>query len=174
LEKIFLELRALVNRSRPQVVAIENVFHGRSFDSALKLGQARGVVMLAAQLATLAIYEFAPTQVKKGVTGNGGASKEQVQRMVCRILKLRERPASMDVSDALAVAFCCAEELGRCERLGADVVAGSSSRSGAGGKRRGAARIEALVKSGRARWVAPGGGASPRGTPKGGPAAGKE
>jgi len=117
LERIFLDVRALVSRVRPDVIAVEEIFHGRSFDSALKLGQARGVVLLVAQMARVELCEYAPANVKKTVTGNGNASKEQVQRMVQRRLGLASAPTPMDVSDALAIGVCCAETLARAWRL---------------------------------------------------------
>ena len=70
------------------VLAIEQVFHGKNFQSILKVGEARGVAVLAAQLAGLEIREYAPALIKKAATGNGNAAKEQVQRMIGRLLDL--------------------------------------------------------------------------------------
>ena len=115
---IHSELRTAIERLTPQCFAIEEVYQGRSFQSILKLGQARGVALLVAQQHRLAISEFTPAEVKKTVTGNGRADKVQVQRMVARLLRLDQLPEPTDVTDALAVAYCCAEELGRAMRLG--------------------------------------------------------
>ena len=126
LEAVFHGLRAVVERTRPCVMAIESVFHGKNFESALKLGQARGVVMLVGQLAQLHLCEYAPASVKKAVTGNGSAAKEQVQRFVSRHLNLAELPTPNDVSDALAVAFCCVEALWREQRMSRAAAAAST------------------------------------------------
>jgi crossover junction endodeoxyribonuclease RuvC len=100
------ELIALVERLRPSVLALERVFFGRSASSALRIGEARGVVLVAARLAGVPVSEYAPAVVKKSVAGTGLASKEQVQEMVRRILSLREVPQPEDASDALALAIC--------------------------------------------------------------------
>jgi crossover junction endodeoxyribonuclease RuvC len=118
LERIFVEIRRLSALHAPRVLALERVFHGRNVQSIFKLGEARGVVLLAGRLEGLEIHEFTPAEVKKTVTGNGNADKTQVQRMVARVLGLAELPEPTDVSDALAVAFSCAEALWKAERLG--------------------------------------------------------
>lgn len=106
LETIFRHMSAQMEKHRPRVLAIEDVFHGKNFKSVLKLGQARGVIILAAQMAGLEIGEYSPRLVKKSVTGNGNADKSQVQRMVARILGQDELLEPEDISDAVAVAFC--------------------------------------------------------------------
>ncbi len=106
LELIFRHMSAQMEKHRPRVLAIEDIFYGKNFKSALKVGEARGVIMLAAQMAGLEIGEYSPRLVKKSVTGNGNADKSQVQRMVARILGRDELFESEDVSDAIAVAFC--------------------------------------------------------------------
>jgi crossover junction endodeoxyribonuclease RuvC len=106
-------LQELIATHQPQVLAVETVFHGRSFDSVLKVGEARGVALLAAALHGLEVREYSPAEVKKTVTGNGRASKQQVQRMVARLLDLKTAPEPSDVADALAVAFCYAQRLWR-------------------------------------------------------------
>ena len=78
---------------------------GKNADSALKLGQARGVAILAAQLASLPVHEYAPRTIKQAVVGTGSAGKEQVQHMVQRLLKLPGLPQA-DAADALAIALC--------------------------------------------------------------------
>jgi crossover junction endodeoxyribonuclease RuvC len=89
----------------PDIVAIESVFHYRNVMSMLKLGQARGVLMLAAANFNLPLVEYSPKEVKAAVTGNGNAAKEQVQQAVMADLGLQQ-PSRFDVTDALAVAIC--------------------------------------------------------------------
>jgi crossover junction endodeoxyribonuclease RuvC len=103
----------VVAEHRPTVFAIETVFHGKSFDSVLKVGESRGVGLLVAALNDLEIAEFSPAQVKKITTGNGRASKAQIQTMMVRILQLESAPGPSDVTDALALAFCYAQRLWR-------------------------------------------------------------
>ena len=91
---------------RPACVAVEDVFHGRNARSALKLGQVRGVALLAAAQAGLPVAEYAAATVKQAVVGYGRADKRQVQQMVALLLGLDEPPSPHDVSDALAVAVC--------------------------------------------------------------------
>jgi crossover junction endodeoxyribonuclease RuvC len=90
---------------RPQIVAIEDVFHARNARSALILGQARGVALLAAAQAGAQVRSFAPSIIKQAVTGTGRAEKDQVGRMVCALLGIA-MGGRMDASDALAAAIC--------------------------------------------------------------------
>jgi crossover junction endodeoxyribonuclease RuvC len=106
LEAIYDGLETVIDRYAPDEFAIETAFYGKNAQSALKIGQARGVAMLAAVHRELPTSEYAPRAVKKAVTGNGGATKEQVQYMVRSILKLRTAPKELDASDAVAVALC--------------------------------------------------------------------
>jgi crossover junction endodeoxyribonuclease RuvC len=99
-------LQELFRVFNPQELALENVFGGRNIKSALILGQARGVVMLAAAQSGMSVFEYAPTHVKKAMTGSGGANKEQVRNMVTRLLNLDLGNACLDVSDALSLAVC--------------------------------------------------------------------
>jgi len=103
---IHVELGALLARHRPDVVAIENLFHAANARSALKLGHARGVAMLAAVEAGVPIVEYTPAEVKQSVVGYGRAEKGQVQSMIQLLLGLAEPPAPFDASDALAIAIC--------------------------------------------------------------------
>jgi crossover junction endodeoxyribonuclease RuvC len=96
----------LVERLRPSVAAVEAPFHGPSARSALQLAHARGVMLAVLAGAGVEIAEYTPTAVKKAVTGNGRAGKEQVREMVCRLLRQQEGWRSHDISDALAVALC--------------------------------------------------------------------
>jgi len=106
LARVFNELRAVIERHRPDEVAIEDVFYAVNAKSALKLGHVRGVAMLAAASCGLEVAEYAPLTIKSAVVGYGKAEKVQVQEMVMRLLKLKERPEPPDVADALAIAIC--------------------------------------------------------------------
>ena len=106
LERIFSELSRLIVLHQPELVALEDVFYAVNVKSALKLGQVRGVAMLAAAVAGLGVCEYAPLAIKSAVVGYGRAEKCQVQQMVARLLRLPEVPASPDAADALAIAIC--------------------------------------------------------------------
>jgi crossover junction endodeoxyribonuclease RuvC len=106
LDRIFTELSELIATHRPELVAIEDVFYAVNVKSALKLGQVRGVAMLAAATAGLEVCEYAPLAIKSAVVGYGRAEKPQVQQMVARLLRLPEVPESPDAADALAIAIC--------------------------------------------------------------------
>ena len=106
LAAIHRELGRLLAVHHPQSVAIENVFHAVNARSALKLGHARGVAMLAAVAAGCEVFEYTPAEVKRAVVGYGRAEKRQVQQMVKLLLGLEEAPAPFDAADALAIAIC--------------------------------------------------------------------
>jgi crossover junction endodeoxyribonuclease RuvC len=99
-------LSAELERWQPEVVAIEEVFYSVNAKSALKLGQVRGVALLAAAQRRLPVAEYAPLSIKSSVVGYGLAKKEQVQFMVARLLNLAELPQPADAADALAIAIC--------------------------------------------------------------------
>ena len=99
-------LSTLIGDSRPDLVAIENLFHSVNVRSALKLGHARGVAMLAAVQAGLQVVEYTPAEIKRAVVGYGRAEKKQVQDMVRLLLGLDVAPSPHDAADALAVALC--------------------------------------------------------------------
>ena len=103
---IHTELASLFRQHRPDAVAIENLFHSVNVRSALKLGHARGVAMLAAAEAGLPIAEYTPAEIKRAGVGYGRAEKPQVQQMVKLILGLAAAPSPHDAADALAVAIC--------------------------------------------------------------------
>ncbi len=111
LQKIYRELTEVLARIRPDEVAVEDVFYSKNVKSALKIGHARGVILLAAADAGLPIAEYSPREVKQAVVGSGSASKEQVQFMVKHILALKETPQTYDTTDALAVALCHAHRI---------------------------------------------------------------
>ncbi len=106
LEQVFRELTANLERWRPDAVAIEEVFYSVNAKSALKLGQVRGVALLAAARQGLPVAEYAPLKIKSSVVGYGLAEKGQVQFMVARLLRLEALPEPADAADALAVAIC--------------------------------------------------------------------
>jgi crossover junction endodeoxyribonuclease RuvC len=106
LQKIFMELTAIMSEHQPEIVAIEDVFYAVNVKSALKLGQVRGVAMLAAASLGLPVAEYSPLSIKSAVVGYGRAEKQQVQQMVMRLLKLAEPPEPADTADALAIAIC--------------------------------------------------------------------
>ena len=106
LSRISNRLQELIAEHRPDRVAIEDVFYAMNVKSALKLGQVRGVAMLAAAGAGLEVAEYAPLAIKSAVVGYGRAEKSQVQQMVTRLLNLPEVPEPADAADALAIAIC--------------------------------------------------------------------
>jgi crossover junction endodeoxyribonuclease RuvC len=103
---IFDRLGAIIEEHQPDDVAIEDVFYAVNVKSALKLGQVRGVAMLAASSAGLNVSEYSPLSIKSAVVGYGRAEKPQVQQMVTRLLNLAEIPEPPDAADALAIAIC--------------------------------------------------------------------
>ena len=106
LARIHQELTSLLAASRPDCVAIENIFHAANARSALKLGHARGVAMLAAAQAGCEVVEYTPAEIKRAVVGYGRAEKHQVQQMIKLLLGLDAVPSPHDAADALAVAIC--------------------------------------------------------------------
>jgi crossover junction endodeoxyribonuclease RuvC len=106
LDQVFTELIAALERWQPDTVAIEEVFYSVNSKSALKLGQVRGVALLAAARQGIPVAEYAPLKIKSSVVGYGLAKKEQVQFMVARLLNLSELPQPADAADALAAAIC--------------------------------------------------------------------
>lgn len=118
LRKIFTSVNDIVERYRPDVVAIESVFMARNAGSALKLGHARSAALCATFAFDIEIVEYAPREIKQAVVGTGSASKEQVQHMVVSLLRLDGAPAT-DAADALATAICHGHRQRLSERLGA-------------------------------------------------------
>jgi crossover junction endodeoxyribonuclease RuvC len=106
LKRIFDTLSGVIAAHHPDEFAIETAFYGKNAQSALKLGHARGVAMLAAVSREIPTREYSPREVKKAIVGNGTASKEQVQYMVTVLLNLKRAPIQHDITDALAVAMC--------------------------------------------------------------------
>lgn len=106
LKYLYWDAMEIIKRYKPDAMAIEGTFHQKNVKSALILGQAKGAILLAAANSNVISKEFAPRKVKVAVVGNGSATKEQVQYMIQRILKLDTLPKPFDVSDALAIAYC--------------------------------------------------------------------
>ncbi|NCB20622.1 MAG: crossover junction endodeoxyribonuclease RuvC [Clostridia bacterium] len=105
---MYQELMGLIKEYKPNEAAVEQLFFNKNVRTALIVGQARGVALLALSAANLKVTNFSPPQVKQAVTAYGRASKKQVQRMVKLILSLSELPQPDDAADALAVAICAA------------------------------------------------------------------
>lgn len=104
LREIHQGVSDLIARHHPSHLAVEDVFYSRNVRTTLALGHARGVVLLAGETAGLAIHEFPPAEVKKAIVGTGSATKEQVQFMLSRLLRLRSAPEPADASDGVAAA----------------------------------------------------------------------
>lgn len=105
LQEIHAGVVELIQRHRPDALSIEDVFYARNVRTTVVLGHARGVILLAAANARLAIAEYPPAEIKKAVVGTGAATKEQVQFMVARILRLKNPPQPADASDGVAAAL---------------------------------------------------------------------
>ncbi len=106
LKKIFEKVLALIDEHHPDELAIEAPFFGKNVQSMLKLGRAQGVAIAAALSRGLPIFEYSPRKIKQSITGQGGASKEQVALMSCKLLDITEIPAKLDATDGLAAAIC--------------------------------------------------------------------
>jgi len=106
LKMIFDGLNKTIEDFKPEHIALENVFFGKSVKSAIKIGEARGVAALCAAIAEKPMFEYDPTVVKRAVVGYGNAQKAQVREMVKIILALSETPKKFDATDALAIAIC--------------------------------------------------------------------
>ena len=108
LSRLFDALAEVLDGYEPEAVAIEDLFFNRNVTTAISVGQARGVALLAAHRAALPIFEYTPLQVKQAITSYGRADKHQVQEMVKRLSNLPEIPRPDDAADGLAIAMCCA------------------------------------------------------------------
>lgn len=132
LDVIFQGISEIINEFTPAELAIERIFMARSAESALKLGHARGVAIVAAVNQGLPVYEYEARKIKQAIVGNGGASKSQVQQMVMTLLNLPKKPQS-DAADALAIAICHANTrlgLARMSGKGATVIGADRFRRG--------------------------------------------
>ena len=108
---LFNAMEELIDNYKPHALAVETQFVQKNIQSAIKLGMARGVAIIAAKKKGIPIFEYAPTKAKLAVVGNGRASKQQVQGMVQLLLNLPELPTPEDAADALALAICHANSL---------------------------------------------------------------
>lgn len=106
LKQIHMYFEGMLERCRPDVVAVEEVFVSQNAKTTLKLGHARGVILLAAVEKNIPIVEYAPREIKKAIVGNGGASKSQIQWMTSQMLKINKDALQEDAADGLAVALC--------------------------------------------------------------------
>ena len=106
IREIFQSVQEVIERFRPRVVVVEDVFQGKNVRSALTLGHARGAILLAAALQDIPIAEYTPREIKKAVVGVGGATKSQVGFMVKEHLRLRTPPRPSDAADGVAAALC--------------------------------------------------------------------
>ena len=125
LEAIYLAVTDLIELHAPTIVGVERLFFTKNVQTAFAVGQARGVVLLAAAMHDLEIREATPNEVKVATAGHGSAAKEQVQRMVQAILGLAELPTPDDAADALAIAICVANR----ERSVSRIPTGALDRS---------------------------------------------
>ncbi|MEP6617860.1 MAG: crossover junction endodeoxyribonuclease RuvC [bacterium] len=107
LREIYEGVRELIERHHPDALAVEDVFYSRNVRTTVVLGHARGVILLAAEQAGILVNEFAPAEIKKAVVGTGGATKEQVQFMITRLLRLKSVPQPTDAADGVAAALAC-------------------------------------------------------------------
>ena len=106
LEIIFQDMNKIIDKCKPDVMAIERLYFQNNQKTAIDVAQARGVIVLSAKLKGVPIFEYTPLQVKTAVTGYGKARKEQVMEMTKRLLKLEKMPKYDDTADALAIAIC--------------------------------------------------------------------
>ena len=106
LKQVYDAAKEIIATYQPEAVSIEKLFFNKNVTTAFAVGQARGVLMLAAVEAGLPIYEYTPLQIKQAIVGYGRAEKKQVQEMVKMYLNLKEVPKPDDVADALAIAIC--------------------------------------------------------------------
>ncbi len=104
---IYCDLKKIIEKYHPDKVSIESVYFAKNAKTAIKVGEARGVAVLAAAESKKPVFEFTPLQVKQALTGYGQASKQQIQKMVKTILNLKDIPKPDDAADALAIALCC-------------------------------------------------------------------
>lgn len=124
LRQIYMELSDVIDEQAPAEAAVERVFMNRNADSALKLGQARGVAVVACKMHNLQLNEYSANQIKQALVGRGHAAKSQIQHMVKVLLNLREIPQA-DAADALAVAICHAHTRSSLQR-----IPGNAARAG--------------------------------------------
>ena len=103
---IYSDIEQLIDKYKPNIFSIEDVFFSKNFKSALMLGHARGAAILAAAKYNIPVFEYSARKVKQSITGNGNADKTQIQYMIKQIFNLRVLPEPLDASDALGIALC--------------------------------------------------------------------
>jgi crossover junction endodeoxyribonuclease RuvC len=108
LNKLHKELNGLINKYRPEILAVENVYFFKNLKTVIPVSQAKGVILLTAAKKKIPVSEFTPLQMKMAITGYGRAEKKQVQEMLKILLHLEKIPAPDDAADALGIAICCA------------------------------------------------------------------
>jgi crossover junction endodeoxyribonuclease RuvC len=123
LKEIYEDVRDLLVRHRPDALSVEDVFYSRNVRTTVVLGHARGVILLAGEQAGVEIAEYPPAEIKKSVVGTGMATKDQVQFMVTRLLRLRHPPSPADAADGAAVALAHIMSA-RLPRIGSEAVKG--------------------------------------------------
>ena len=106
LEIIYEDMRQLLEATKPEAVAIEELFFGQNVTTGIGVAQSRGVILLAIRQAGLPVFQYKPSQVKQAVVGYGNATKHQVQEMTKRLLHLDALPKPDDAADAIAIALC--------------------------------------------------------------------
>lgn len=106
LEKIYIEITELIKKEKPDAVAVEELFFAANTTTAISVGHARGVVLLACAQAKVPVFEYTPLEVKQAVCGYGRGEKKQIQKMVKVLLGLKEIPKPDDAADGLAIAIC--------------------------------------------------------------------
>jgi len=111
LKKIDQQLIKLISKHKPERIAVEDIFFFKNLKTAVKVSQARGVILSRTVQPKVSVVEYTPLQIKQAVTGYGRADKKQVQKMVKVLLNLKEIPQPDDAADALAAAICCAHSL---------------------------------------------------------------
>lgn len=107
LREIYEGVEELLARHRPELLAVEDVFYAKNVRTTVVLGHARGVILLAGAMHELPVHEFPPAEIKKAVVGTGAATKEQVQYMITRLLRLKSVPTPSDAADGVAAAVAC-------------------------------------------------------------------
>ncbi|MDO4730870.1 MAG: crossover junction endodeoxyribonuclease RuvC [Clostridia bacterium] len=112
LESIFDNMTLMINKCRPDALAIEKLYFNSNQKTAIQVAQARGVILLAAKKAKVSIFEYTPLQIKSAITGYGRAEKKQVMRMTQKLLHLDKLPSPDDAADALAIAICHIHTIG--------------------------------------------------------------
>lgn len=111
LKRINGELNKLLRKFKPRVLAVESVFFFKNLKTVIPVSQAKGIILFTAAKSNLPVYEFTPLQIKKSLVNYGWAEKEEVQKKVKKVLRLKEVLRSDDAADALATAICCAKTL---------------------------------------------------------------